>query len=469
LPGAVLLWYTTGLMLAQEDRLNAHPEPHAAKVARIADQIREGLARGQHVHITKDSVHHVVPLPGDTRFKDRPVNISSLREVLDVDAERREAVVEPGVTFRQLVAATLRHGLIPTVVPELEGITVGGAVAGGSVEAMSYRYGGFHDACLEYELISGEGEVITCSPQEKPELFHMVHGSYGTLAVLTRLRCKLVPAGPYVKMTYHHHRTFETFQAEMQQRCAAADFDLVDGIIHAPDHLVLCLGQFVDQAPRASDYTREEIYYKSTARLHTDYLTTMDYCFRYDTECHWLTATLPPLQWRLVRRLLGKQLLGSTNLITWSNRLAPLMKLKRRPDVVCDVFIPSAHFERFYRWYVETFDFWPLWIVPYRPPTLYPWINEQHGQAMQDAMPDGLIIDCAVYGKANTDPGVDLSESLERKTYELAGLKTLISRNHHTPEAFWQVYHQEHYQKAKMRLDPQGIFPDLCETFARVQ
>ena len=40
------------------------------------------------------------------------------------------------------VAATLPHGLAPYVVPELETITIGGAVSGCSLESMSFEVGG---------------------------------------------------------------------------------------------------------------------------------------------------------------------------------------------------------------------------------------------------------------------------------------------------------------------------------------
>ena len=80
---------------------------------------------------------------------------------------------------RTSCARRWRTGLLPKVVPELEGITLGGAVAGCSVESMSYRYGGFHDTCLEYEVVTGTGERRVLGPGD--ELFHMIHGSYGTL------------------------------------------------------------------------------------------------------------------------------------------------------------------------------------------------------------------------------------------------------------------------------------------------
>src|SRR5262249_4986237 len=156
------------------------------------------------------------------------------------------------------------HGLIPTVVPELEGITPGGAVAGCSVESMSWRYGGFHDSCDEYELVSGAGEVLTVSREREPHLFHMMHGAYGTLAILTRLAFALVPAQRYVRLEYLRFSTLEAFEAELHARIAAGDHPFIDGIAHGPDELVLCLGAFADAAPYTSDYRWLDIYYKST-------------------------------------------------------------------------------------------------------------------------------------------------------------------------------------------------------------
>src|SRR6185503_19422246 len=103
---------------------------HDEKVAAIAAEVRARVESGEPVHIYKGGVHHFVPLPGDARFGGRPIDVSSLNHVLSIDVEKRLCVAEPGVTFAQLVEATLQHGLLPAVVPELEGITVGGAVAG---------------------------------------------------------------------------------------------------------------------------------------------------------------------------------------------------------------------------------------------------------------------------------------------------------------------------------------------------
>lgn len=438
---------------------------HDARVAAIAAQVRERIGRGEPVHIDKGGVHHVVPLPSDPRFRSPPIDISPLRRIVEIDREARRCVAEPGVTFAELVAATLPLGLVPAVVPELEGITVGGAVAGCSVESMSYRVGGFHDTCHELELVTGAGEVLTCSREREPFLFDMVHGSYGTLAILTRLSFDLVPAEPYVELTYERHTTPEAFFGAMKTRCDAGDVDFIDGIVHAPDELVLCLGRFVASAPYTSDYRREHIFYKSTRTRARDYLTTRDYFFRYDTECHWLTRTVPGLENPLVRKVVGPWVLGSTNLIRWSKRLGPLLgALKRRPEVVVDLFIPYRKILDFYAWYARSPRFYPLWVIPYRLPKFYPWIADE----MAERMDDTLLIDCAIYGMPNGDPARDWSQEFEDQTFAHGGVKTLISRNHYTRERFHRIYHEANYAAAKQRLDPHGVFPGLYEKLHRV-
>jgi FAD/FMN-containing dehydrogenase len=320
---------------------------------------------------------------------------------------------------------------------------------------MSYRHGGFFDSVDELELVTGTGEILTLSDTRDPEAFHMLHGSYGTLGILTRLRFRLVPARPFIKLTHVRHHDFPSFHAALRHHCDVGDHDFIDGIVHAPDHLTLCLADFVTEAPYLSDYRWLNVFYKSTRERAIDYLTTEDYFFRYDTECHWLTRTVPGLEHPLMRLLAGKLYLGSTNLIRWSNLLAPVLrKIKRRPDVVVDLFIPDRRFADFYAWYERGPRFYPLWVIPYRLPRFYPWLADEHVARMQDP----LLIDCAIYGLPNGDPDRDWSAVFEEQTFACDGVKTLISRNHYTRERFFQIYNEANYAAAKARLDPHALF-----------
>jgi FAD/FMN-containing dehydrogenase len=437
---------------------------HDAKVDAVCAQVRELATRGEPVHIAKGGVHHFVPLPGDTRFSGRAVDVSALSEVLSVDVEAKLCVAEPGATVAAVVQATLAHGLLPKVVPELEGITLGGMVAGCSVESMSYRYGGFHDTCREYEIVTGDGRRRVLGPGD--ELFHMVHGSYGTLAILTRVVFELVEAQPFVRVENRRHGSFESFEADLRACMASDDVDFADGIVHGPHELVVCAGSFAARGPATYEPRRDGPYYRRTRVVPVEHMRVADYLFRYDPDCHWLSRTAPPLEWRPVRRAVGRWFLGSENLIRWTGRLEWLTRrVMRRPDVVVDVFIPASRFGDFFGWYAGELDYWPLWVVPYRIDEPYPWIADGHAARMTDT----LMIDCAVYGKRNVKRDVDWSQVIEEKTHELGGIKTLISSNHYTRERFWEIYSRDRWQAAKRELDPKGLFRDLYEKFAPPQ
>ena len=200
--------------------------------------------------LRKKAVAHQVPKAKDLRYRDDKIDISDLTEVLHVDPVKRICVAESGVTFVDLVKATLPHGLVPIVVPELKTITIGGAVAGCSIESMSFVHGGFHDTCTEYEVIAATGDVLTCTPDNEHKLvFQMVHGGFGTLGILAKLTFRLVPAKRYVHVVYEKHATIEAYQASIAKHAATRDVDFMDGIIHSPSLYVLSVGRFVDRAP----------------------------------------------------------------------------------------------------------------------------------------------------------------------------------------------------------------------------
>src|SRR5512140_3326034 len=108
---------------------------HEEKVARVVAQIRaHDPSRPLSIH--KKAVAHQVPKRHDKTHADDQVDIGDLDAILDIDEAKMTCVAEPGVTFSDLVDATLTRGLVPKVVPELRTITLGGAVAGCSIESM---------------------------------------------------------------------------------------------------------------------------------------------------------------------------------------------------------------------------------------------------------------------------------------------------------------------------------------------
>src|SRR6187397_1108516 len=131
------------------------------------------------------------------------LDVSGLDGVISIDAGARTADVQGMCTYEDLVDATLPHGLIPFVVPQLRTITLGGAVTGLGIESTSFRNGLPHESVLEMDIFTGAGEVVTARPDnEHADLFATFPNSYGSLGYATRLRIELEPIAPVVALRH---------------------------------------------------------------------------------------------------------------------------------------------------------------------------------------------------------------------------------------------------------------------------
>jgi len=422
---------------------------HATKVARIAVQLRAHTS-GKPLSLKKKSVAHQVPKANDLRRKDAKVDIADLTEVLEVDPVNRICVAESGVAFVDLVKATMAHGLIPIVVPELKTITIGGAVAGCSIESMSFVYGGFHDTCLEYEVITSTGEVLTCTPENEHSLvFQMVHGAFGTLGILSKLTFKLIPAKPYVHLYYEKYSTIEAYQAAIKRHYERRDVDFMDGIIHSPELYVLSLGYFVDEAPYTNRYDWVKVYYQSTKTRADDYLTTEHYVFRYDRG----VTNVRPKSF-LGRLLLGKWM-ASSQWLRVADKFHWLLD-DNKPTITLDVFVPFSKVPEFLEWYTRELGHYPLWCVPYKRVHDYEWLPDHYWRDLGD----GLFLDLAIYGMKQTGDK-NYHRMMEEKLRELGGIKTLIAHNYYGETEFWEIFNKQNYDAVKAITDPQNKFRDL--------
>lgn len=429
---------------------------HAQKVARVADQLRRRKSTAP-LSLRKRTVSHQVPKLHDKTYRDEKVDLLDFDEIIEVDTARRTCIAEPGVPFCKLVEQTLRLGYAPIVVPELKTITLGGAVAGCSIESMSYRYGGFHDTCLEYEVITAKGDVLTCTPQnEHSLLFQMMHGSFGTVGILSRIVFRLIPAKPFVHVRYERHASIDSYLHAIRSHFEDGDADFIDGIIHSPANLVLCLADFVDRTPYTHRYDWLKVYFQSTAKRSEDYLRTFHYFYRYNRG----VTTARPKSW-LGRLLLGR-LLGSSEILWLARKLRWIVLSDRRPPVTVDTFIPFSKLKAFTEWYAGEFGHFPLWVVPYRRVRDYEWLSDGFWAGLEDR----LFIDIAIYGMRQ--PGkANCYRLLEEKLKELKGVKTLISYNYYTEEEFWQIFNRANYDAVKAVTDPDNTFRNLYEKTCR--
>jgi len=406
-------------------------------------------------------------------FRDRSENtkqrldLHDFCHVLEVDPQRGWVDVEGLCAYEGLVAATLPHGVMPAVVPQLKTITIGGAAAGVGIEATSFRQGLVHDTLLEMDVLLPHGEIVTCAPDnERRDLFLGFPNSYGTLGYALRLRARVLPVKTYVRVEHARVRDAHAFFDLLAARCAGTA-DFVDGVVFNADEYVVNSGFFVSEAPWQSDYTFERIYYKSLLEKEVDYLTALDYIWRWDTDWFWCSKNLYA-QNPVVRKLLGRERLNSrtyTRVMRFNSKWGFTRKLARlrgrHPEsVIQDVDIPLARAPEFLAFFMREVGVLPIWICPIGP------AHHESQFPLYPLQSQGLYVNFGFWDVVESatahEPG-HFNRMIEQKVLELGGIKSLYSDSYFDRETFARAYAIDQYQALKAKYDPQHRTLDLYE------
>ena len=105
-----------------------------------------------------------------------------------------EAVVDSGVQWRTLIAAGAEQGVTPPVLTDYQGLSVGGTLSLGGLDSGPMRHGAIIDNVRELEVVTGEGDLLTCSPTRRRRLFQSVLGGLGQCGIIVRATLRMVPA-----------------------------------------------------------------------------------------------------------------------------------------------------------------------------------------------------------------------------------------------------------------------------------
>jgi FAD/FMN-containing dehydrogenase len=402
------------------------------------------------------------------------LDVSGLTGVIDVDAAAQTADVAGMCTYEDLVAATLPLGLSPLVVPQLKTITLGGAVTGLGIESASFRNGLPHESVLEMDILTGAGEVVTATADnEHAELFHCFPNSYGTLGYATRLRIELEPIKPFVALRHLRFHDLDDLQSTMDSIVATANHDdqrvdYLDGVMFAADESYLTLGTLTDEPGPVSDYTGQQIYYRSIQQRDTDRLTIHDYLWRWDTDWFWCSRAFGA-QNPAIRRLWPKRLRRSAfywKLIALDHRYSIADRIEARHGrpprerVVQDVEVPITRTADFLRWFLDAIPIEPLWLCPLR--LRHAGTDDERTWPLYPLHPGKTYVNVGFWSSVPQEgPEGATNRLIEEAVTKFDGHKSLYSDAYYSPETFAALYGGESYTALKKRYDPESRLLDL--------
>ena len=116
---------------------------------------------------------------------------------LEVDPVRRMVRVGAGLTWGEVDRATQEYGLATTG-GRVSTTGVVGLTLGGGSGWLERDFGLACDNLIEATLITSDGDHLTASAQQHPDLFWALHGGGGNFGVVTSMTFRLHPVGPEV-------------------------------------------------------------------------------------------------------------------------------------------------------------------------------------------------------------------------------------------------------------------------------
>jgi FAD/FMN-containing dehydrogenase len=415
------------------------------------------------------------------------LDVSDLTHVVDLDPVSRTARVQGMTTYEDLVAATLPHGFMPLVVPQLRTITLGGAVTGLGIEASSFRNGLPHESVLEAEILTGDGEVVVARPEgDHADLFRTFPNSYGSLGYALSLTIELEPVRPFVALWHVRFHSLTDVQAAIGEIMrtrdwAGEDVEFLDGVVFSRDEIYLTLGRWTDtvtgqDAP--SDYTGQQVFYRSLQQRERDLLTVHDYLWRWDTDWFWCSRAFGAQQ-PLVRRLWPKSKLRSDvywKIVAFENRHHVIARVDARRGrlprerVVQDVEIPLDRTADFLDWFLREVPIEPVWLCPIqlrRTPSDVPGDTPWPLYPMAVGQP---YVNVGFWSTVPIEPGRadgDVNRAIEDEVGRLGGHKSLYSDAFYDEPTFDRLYGGAEYRPVKKRYDPRGRLPTLYDKAVR--
>ncbi|MFO0745753.1 MAG: FAD-binding oxidoreductase [Myxococcota bacterium] len=162
-----------------------------ARPERRADAVRA-------VHETNGSgilAHGLGRSYGDAALLEngRVVMTRRLDRMLSFDPTTGWLEAEAGVSIEDLLTTFVPRGFFPPVTPGTKFVTLGGALAADIHGKNHHAHGCFSNHVRRFELLVGDGSVVSVTRETHPELFQATAGGMGLTGIVLAMEVKLQP------------------------------------------------------------------------------------------------------------------------------------------------------------------------------------------------------------------------------------------------------------------------------------
>ncbi|KAF2756002.1 FAD-binding domain-containing protein [Pseudovirgaria hyperparasitica] len=434
---------------------------HAESVKRIQESVKKFRDEGRHFRIYHGSTSSTRPL---NFTRDNIVDVSDMNRLFPVDQATKTVKAEPNVPMDALVAHTLKAGLVPKIVMEFKGITVGGGYSGMSGESNMHKHGLFQNTVSEIEIVLGDGSLEHASRTVNEDLLEHAGGSLGTFGIVTLLTVELFDAKKFVNLEITKidgpENVVPTFEAAV---ASTPQPEYIDGIFYNKAKIVMMTGHISDDAAHpplkkmqvhwfSAEVEKRYANLPSTLTMHLE-----DYLFRFDHGAFWggnlafdhfHIPNIAPF------RRLADPFLDSRTCYHALHKTGLADEY-----VVQDFGVPASNVAAFISYVQDVMPKCQLFLVPALSADGMK-ISSRMNPLVQ-AVRTERVYGVGVYGRGPRDAEAfkELNRKLETKASELLAAKLLYARTYYTHDEFWEIYNKPAYDEVRRKYKAVVVAP----------
>jgi decaprenylphospho-beta-D-ribofuranose 2-oxidase len=355
--------------------------------------------------------------------------------------------VQSGATWKQIQLELGKHDRAVRVMQDSNIFTVGGSLSS-NVHGKDPRFGSLIESVVSFQILKADGQEMSCSRTENPELFRAVIGGMGLFGVITEVVLTTEQNSSYNYKVVHKPRS--EMIAFMEEQISRPDLEMIEAQMAVDSANLLGEAQiyYFDKIPTNSQLSDD------VTGDNSIWLRKLVY--RTSRTGSW------GKQWRwFMQKHVGTQL-DPTKITRNSAMAAPFRTLQLNDpdttDVLQEYFIPTAQVAGFLMEYEKMLRSHDLQLINVTVRKVKPDTNALVSYATTD------MYAFVVYYKINkNDPGerqmTRFTQSMMDYLNRIEGKFYLAYRGYYTRSQIHQMYPQlTELFRLKQQYDPTELF-----------
>ena len=161
------------------------------------------------------------------------VDLSGMKRI-SIEPAAQIARVQAGATSGDLAGPASDFGLALST-GDTSSVGMGGLMTGGGIGFMARKYGLTIDNVRSARVVTANGEIVTASATEHPDLFWAVRGGGGNFGIVTEIEFQLAPVAQVLAGDLLLPATREVVRGYLEYSASAPDdLTTLANIMHAP-------------------------------------------------------------------------------------------------------------------------------------------------------------------------------------------------------------------------------------------